>query len=107
MSDASAEVRDFWNRTALDWDLQVGDEGDANRRLNSDPVPDLPGAVRAFHRVLRPGGAATVVFSHPCFPQGRRSDAPDGGTSYRWDFPYFERRRCVDPPWGHFRCDFV
>ena len=32
------EARDFWNSVAADWRIQVGDEGDANRRLNSDPV---------------------------------------------------------------------
>ena len=32
------EVRDFWNRVADDWQIQVGDDGDGNRRLNSDPV---------------------------------------------------------------------
>jgi ubiquinone/menaquinone biosynthesis C-methylase UbiE len=32
------EVRAFWNRVAADWQIQVGDEGDSNRRLNSDPV---------------------------------------------------------------------
>jgi ubiquinone/menaquinone biosynthesis C-methylase UbiE len=32
------EIRDFWNRVADDWQIQVGDDGDGNRRLNSDPV---------------------------------------------------------------------
>ncbi|NOQ22670.1 MAG: hypothetical protein GQ565_08480 [Candidatus Aegiribacteria sp.] len=32
------ETKSFWNRVAQDWDIQVGDEGDANRILNSDPV---------------------------------------------------------------------
>ncbi|WP_010582485.1 methyltransferase domain-containing protein [Schlesneria paludicola] len=32
------ESRDFWNRVADDWRSQVGDDGDENRRLNSDPV---------------------------------------------------------------------
>jgi 2-polyprenyl-3-methyl-5-hydroxy-6-metoxy-1,4-benzoquinol methylase len=32
------ETRDFWNRVAEDWRIQIGDDGDANRRLNSDPV---------------------------------------------------------------------
>jgi len=39
MSDAAPdEARDFWNRVADGWRIQVGDEGDRNRRLNSDPV---------------------------------------------------------------------
>src|SRR5882724_12037213 len=32
------EVRDFWNRVADDWQIQVGAAGDSNRVLNSDPV---------------------------------------------------------------------
>lgn len=174
------EIREFWDRTAADWHIQVGSTGDENRMLNSDPVlwtfagdvrglrvldagcgtgylsrqladrgavvtgvdvsermieiaraerpgidfrvdscselrtvgdgdvdlvvanyvlmdvPDLEGTVRAFHRVLRAGGAAVLVFSHPCFPQGRAVT-----------FPYFERRKVVDPPWSHFTQDFI
>lgn len=187
------EVRSFWNRVAADWQIQVGDEGDANRRLNSDPVlwefagdlrglrvldagcgtgylsrklhergahvtgvdlsdemieiaratssreiefhvdstselqavedetldrvianyvlmdtPDLTGTMRAFHRVLNPGGVAVVVFSHPCFPQGRAEAWEDGEpVRYVWDFPYFEERKCTDPPWGHFSTEFI
>lgn len=188
----SEEAREFWDGAAEGWELQVGDEGDTNRLLNSDPVlwdfagdvggldvldagcgtgylsrklrdagarvtgvdfsarmieiarargpgidfrvdsaselatvgdagfdlvvsnyvlmdvPDLEGAARAFARVLRPGGAAVLVFSHPCFPQGRATVSEDGGeVSYRWDFPYFERRKCTDAPWGHFKSDFI
>lgn len=185
------EVRTFWDRVASDWDIQVGEEGDANRRLNSDPVlwrflgdvggldvldagcgtgylarklqgrgatvigvdlssemieiargrapeidfrvdsvselatvedasvdrivsnyvlmdaPDLTGAARAFHRVLRPGGVAALVFSHPCFPQGRRVEEPSGATTYRFESPYFEPGRRVDPPWKHFSSEFI
>jgi SAM-dependent methyltransferase len=32
------DVRALWDRLADDWQVQVGDDGDANRRLNSDPV---------------------------------------------------------------------
>ena len=39
MSDSELEeTRDLWNRVAEDWRRQVGEEGDANRILNSDPV---------------------------------------------------------------------
>jgi 2-polyprenyl-3-methyl-5-hydroxy-6-metoxy-1,4-benzoquinol methylase len=39
MSDSEREeTRDLWNRVADDWRMQVGDEGDGNRLLNSDPV---------------------------------------------------------------------
>jgi len=32
------ETRDFWDRVADNWRIQVGDDGDGNRILNSDPV---------------------------------------------------------------------
>src|SRR6202022_556849 len=155
MSDGEfEEARYLWNRVADDWKIQVGDDGDSNRRLNSDPVlwtfagdvrgltvldagcgtgylsrklrdqgarvtgidfsermimlaraqypdidfrvdscaelpsiddesfdmvianyvlmdtPDLWGTMEAFNRVLKAGGVAVLVFSHPCFPQG-------------------------------------
>ncbi len=193
MSDGPLEeARRCWERLADDWRVQVGAEGDSNRRLNSDPVlwefvgdvrglavldagcgtgylsgklrdrgarvvgvdfasrmieiaradhpdidfrvdsctelatlsdgqfdlvianyvlmdtPDLEPVMRAFGRVLKPGGAAVLVFSHPCFPQGRATVSEDGReVCYRWDFPYFEARKCVDPPWGHFKTEFV
>ena len=188
----SAETREFWNRVAADWQIQVGDEGDLNRRMNSDPVlwellgevkdrtvldagcgtgyltrqlhqrgaraigadfsekmiqiardrspeldyrvdacdelatvenesvdrivsnyvlmdvADLEGCTRAFHRVLKPGGAAVLIFSHPCFPAARSECSP-GYTQvkYRWDHPYFERKKMIDPPWAHFTSEFV
>ena len=71
-------------------------------------TPDLEGAVKAFHRVLRPQGVAVVVFSHPCFPQGRAIHrGANGEIQYPWTFSYFERRKCVDPPWGHFTSEFI
>ncbi len=192
MSDELKEVRDFWNRVADDWRTQVGDHGDSNRLLNSDPVlwkfagdvrglrvldagcgtgylsaqlrdrgalvtgldlsermiaiacarhpemyfrvgscsdlaaiddahfdlvianyvlmdtPDLRATMEAFHRVLKPCGAAVVVFSHPCFPQGRATHSENGEeTCYYWSFPYFEPRKCTDPPWAHFQSEFI
>jgi SAM-dependent methyltransferase len=186
-------LRDFWNSVADDWRIQVGDEGDENRRLNSDPVlwkfagdvrgrrvldagcgtgyltkklhdsgahvtgvdfsnrmveiareanpqldfrvdccselrtcnddefdllvsnyvlmdvAELDGCVRAFARVLKPRGVAVVVFSHPCFPQGRARivEGDSRRLTYAWDFSYFERRRCTDPPWSHFKEEFI
>ena len=39
MSDRPLEeARRRWNLHADDWRVQVGDDGDSNRRLNSDPV---------------------------------------------------------------------
>jgi hypothetical protein len=32
------ETRDLRNRVADDWQIQVGEDGDGNRILNSDPV---------------------------------------------------------------------
>lgn len=185
------EVAAFWDRVADDWDIQVGDAGDQNRRFNSDPVlwrmlgdvagrdvldagcgtgylsrqlaakgarivgidvapkmiaiaqghapgidfrvdsctelatvgdalfdlivanyvlmdtPDLDAAVVSFHRVLRPGGAAVLIFSHPCFPQGAAHAGGADGVEYRWDFSYFDESRRVDPPWKHFRSEFI
>jgi SAM-dependent methyltransferase len=184
-------IRTLWDRLADDWRIQVGDDGDSNRRLNSDPVlwtllgdvdgrrvldagcgtgylarqlaargavvtgidlsprmiaiareaspgldlhvdscatlatlddgafdaivanyvvmdlPDLAGTIAAFHRVLRPGGIAVLVFSHPCFPQARGTMTSPGALAYSWPFPYFEPRTCVDPPWRHFTAPFV
>lgn len=47
-----------------------------------------------------------MIFSHPCFPNGRAHSDGDS-VEYRWDFPYFDRQRCSDPPWGHFTSDFI
>jgi hypothetical protein len=39
MSDSPlGETRKCWNLLAADWRVQVGADGDSNRRLNSDPV---------------------------------------------------------------------
>jgi len=182
MSDSEYdETHDLWNRVADDWRIQVGEDGDGNRLLNSDPVlwqfagnvnglvvldagcgtgylskklhdrgarvigidfaermigiarthnpdldfrvdscaelrtlddeyfdllianyvlmdtPDLHGTLHAFHRVLKPHGVAVLVFSHPCFPQERATVSHNGDQiEYRWNFPYFEQRQCID-----------
>jgi SAM-dependent methyltransferase len=186
------EARDFWNRIADDWRTQVGDDGDGNRILNSDPVlwkfagdingrtvldagcgtgylskklrdrgarvtgidfsermieiaraqnpdidfrvdscselatiddehfdmvianyvlmdiPDLRATMEAFNRVLKADGVAVLVFSHPCFPQGRATVSENGEEiCYDWSFPYFEQRKCTDPPWAHFKSEFI
>jgi SAM-dependent methyltransferase len=186
------EARDLWNCVADDWQRQVGDDGDGNRILNSDPVlwafagdvkgrtvfdagcgtgylskklqdrgarvtgidfsermieiarahnpsidyrvdsctelatiedehfdlvianyvlmdtPDLHGTLHAFHRVLKPHGVAVLVFSHPCFPQELATVSRNGDEiTYRWDFSYFEPKKCIDPSWAHFTADFI
>ena len=191
-SDKTEETRLFWNRVADDWNTQVGDAGDSNRILNSDPVlwkfagdvtgltvldagcgtgylsrklhergarvlgidfsekmiaiarakasgidfrvdscsdlatvndgsidviianyvlmdtPDLDGCLRSFSRVLKTSGTVIVIFSHPCFPAGRATATPDAsGVQYLWSSSYFEQRKCVDPPWGHFTSEFI
>lgn len=190
MKKLTDETKNFWDRVAADWEVQVGDDGDRNRILNSDPVlwqfagdvlglavldagcgtgylsrklkvrgarvvgvdfseqmieiarskspeidyrvdscsdlrsvveasmdlvvsnyvlmdtPDLVGTLHAFSRVLKPGGFAVLVFSHPCFPAGQ-SSSEDGVVVYEWSFPYFEPRKCVDPPWAHFTSNFI
>jgi ubiquinone/menaquinone biosynthesis C-methylase UbiE len=71
-------------------------------------TPDLRDTMRAFHRVLKPGGVAVVVFSHPCFPAGTATMASgDAGVTYVWDAPYFTPRKRVDPPWAHFTSKFI
>jgi SAM-dependent methyltransferase len=186
------ETRDLWNRVADDWRIQVGDDGDGNRILNSDPVlwqfagdvrgltvldagcgtgylskklcdqgahvtgidfsermieiaraynpaidfrvdscatlrtltdahfdlvvsnyvlmdtPDLHATLHAFHRVLKANGMAVLVFSPPCFPQERAPVSDNGEEiNYSWHFPYFEQRKCIDPPWAHFTSAFI
>ena len=71
-------------------------------------TPELDATMHSFRRVLRNEGLAVLVFSHPCFPQGRAQVATGKEeVSYTWRFSYFQRQRCVDPPWGHFASDFI
>ena len=196
MNNADREVREFWDRVAADWEIQVGEYGDSNRILNSDPilwkfigdiqnlrildagcgtgylsrkladcgavvtgidlsenmiaiaqkrseqsdrqidfyvdncskldklaevyfdlvianyvlmdVPDLEGALNAFNRVLKLNGNAVLVFSHPCFPQGKaRVSKNNEEINYSWSFSYFERQKCIEPTWGHFTSEFI
>ena len=200
------QTRAMWDAVAADWQVQVGEHGDANRQLNSDPVlwqflgdvagqrildagcgtgyltrqlaakgatvtgvdlseqmieiaqsqqkhqqkrqqkqeqnappitfavdscqilatqgdatfdrvvsnyvlmdlPDLDAAMQSFARVLKPGGEAVLIFSHPCFPGGRaETDRKGKGTRYLWHHPYFLEQKNVDPAWGHFDHEFI
>lgn len=196
MNEIDNEVRKLWNRVAADWDIQVGEDGDSNRILNSDPilwkfvgeiknisvldagcgtgylsrklatkgaivtgidlsekmiaiakdksvqknlqinfyvddcskldklsaqqfdllianyvlmdVPNLEGAMNAFNRVLKLNGKVVLIFSHPCFPQGRAIVSENNKEiSYNWNFCYFERTKCIEPPWKHFTSEFI
>ena len=196
MNNADKEVRDLWNKVAADWEIQVGEDGDSNRILNSDPVlwqfagevrdlsvldagcgtgylsrklaakgaivtgidlsekmiaiakeksaiedfqidfyvddcskleklaaryfdlivtnyvlmdaPDLEGTLNTFNRVLKLDGNAVLIFSHPCFPQGKSKVSDNGEeVNYSWNFSYFERHQCIEPPWKHFTAEFI
>jgi ubiquinone/menaquinone biosynthesis C-methylase UbiE len=196
MNNINREVQELWNKIAADWDIQVGENGDSNRILNSDPilwnfigeikqlkvldagcgtgylsrklatqgaivtgvdisenmvaiakeksaqrnlaidfyvddcikleklsaqyfdlvianyvfmdVPDLEGAMKAFNRVLKMNGNAVLIFSHPCFPQGKAMVSENNEeVTYHWNFSYFERQKHTVPPWGHFTSEFI
>jgi SAM-dependent methyltransferase len=71
-------------------------------------TPDLQQTMAAFNRVLKPDGVAVLIFSHPCFPQGRATVSENGeAVYYAWAFSYFEPRTCTEPPWAHFTSDFI
>ena len=38
MDNEYKTIKDSWDQKAKEWHIQVGDEGDTNRRFNSDPV---------------------------------------------------------------------
>jgi len=76
MSGDREEARAFWNRVAHDWETQVGSEGDANRRLNSDPVLwTLVGDVRGL-KVLD-AGCGTGYLSIKLAERGARVTGVD------------------------------
>lgn len=71
-------------------------------------VPDLESTMQAFNRVLKVGSNAILIFSHPCFPQGKATiTEKDDTINYEWNVSYFERHQRLDPPWGHFTSDFI
>ncbi|HTL53299.1 MAG TPA: methyltransferase domain-containing protein [Planctomycetota bacterium] len=192
MAESQEQLRQGWDQKADEWRQQVGEHGDRNRRLNSDPVlwrmlgsvaglkvldagcgtgylaaklaqagatvqaidfspemirvaraacpgidyrvddaqtlatvatasvdrvvsnyvlmdlADLSAAVQAIVRVLKPGGVAVAIFSHPCFPQGRVRVSTSGDSiAYTFYNSYFECAEQSDPPWGHFTSRFT
>lgn len=63
MTEDMNEVRSSWDSKANDWKKQVGDQGDWNRRLNSDPVLfEMLGRVR--HRSILDDGCGTGYLSN-------------------------------------------
>lgn len=60
-----------------------------------------------LYRVLKPGSAAVLVISHPCFPlpDAITDDAKPTAT-FVLQVSYFEVRSVTGPPWGHFSSDF-
>lgn len=71
-------------------------------------LPHLARAANAIARVLKPGGVAVVIFSHPCFPQGRAQVSGDSADiSYTFHGSYFVEAEQTDSPWAHFTTDFT
>jgi 2-polyprenyl-3-methyl-5-hydroxy-6-metoxy-1,4-benzoquinol methylase len=72
MSDREREdTRALWNRVADDWRIQVGDDGDGNRLLNSDPVLwAYAGDVNG--RTVLDAGCGTGYLSNKLRDQGAR-----------------------------------
>ena len=71
-------------------------------------LPELDATLRAFHRVLKPGGAAVVVFSHPCFPPPDAiTQGAEPAATFVWRESYFDERRVTESPWAHFSSDFI
>jgi len=72
MSDSEYdETRDLWNRVADDWRIQVGEDGDGNRILNSDPVLwQFAGNVNGL--VVLDAGCGTGYLSKKLHDRGAR-----------------------------------
>ena len=70
-------------------------------------LPDLDGAIASFRRVLKPAGEVVLVFSHPCFPIGRSFRDGADALNFRWATSYFKEGKRVDPPWDHFKSEFI
>ncbi len=121
--DLASEMIEVARREATGQGLVVEHRADSCTTLHTIPdasidklvsnyvlmdLPALDDALAAFYRVLRPGGSAVLVFSHPCFPQSDETELqPDGSVTYRWTFSYFEAWELEEPPWRHFTSPFV
>ena len=66
------ETREMWNQVADDWQIQVGEDGDRNRILNSDPVLwAFAGEVKGRH-VLDAGCGNRIPDQETCRLRGER-----------------------------------
>ena len=71
-------------------------------------IHDLQKTLSNFNRVLKDGGEAILIFSHPCFPQENSSFSLEKQTfEYQWKFNYFDVKKCIAPPWAHFTSEFI
>lgn len=74
---------------------------------------DYEGAVREFARILRPGGVAVVIISHPCFHTPGSSWLREPPDSLRredrlcWMVDQYFRRGMQQVYWGPFDTPFV
>src|SRR5881392_1225908 len=77
MSDSPLEeARQRWNLLADDWRVQVGADGDSNRRLNSDPVLwEFAGDVRGLS--VLDAGCGTGYLSKKLRDRGARVTGVD------------------------------
>lgn len=65
------EIKTVWNKLADDWRIQVGDEGDSNRRMNSDPVLwKFAGDVKGL--LVLDAGCGTGYLSKKLYDQGAK-----------------------------------
>lgn len=71
-------------------------------------LPDLEGASHSLFRVLKPGGSAVLVMTHPCFPLDQSNvNEENKSFTFHWGQPYFKEREVIDGPWGHFSSEFT
>jgi len=69
-------------------------------------LPYLEPACAAMARVLRPGGKAVVIVSHPCFlPPDGHEHLEDGSVRHHWRRCYFEEWEFTEA-WGRFSTPF-
>lgn len=122
------EILELWDHRARDWDIQVGEDGDGNRILNSDPVLwSFAGNVAGLsvldagcgtgylaRQLCLKGASVTALDFSPQMieiAQFRASqnnlDIDFHTVCYSWASSYFERRQRNDQPWNYFTTPFI